>query len=98
MLVVRAIKLLAVGVLLGATWSSPVLAVDATPAGEGAPIIDACKLLDAANIQKVVGVAVESGSKRDAGRESNGAYSSACVWTFKDESGLPIDPKAPLGG
>jgi|GEM_PF-977381 len=88
----RALRLLVAGASLCAAASSSVLALDA------APTIDACALLDAADIQKALGVAVEQGSKRDAGRESNGAYSSACVWMFKGENDLPIDRSAPLGG
>jgi hypothetical protein len=60
--------------------------------------IDACALLDAASIQKVLGVPVEQGTRRDSGIESNGAYSSACVWVLSGDSGKPPDPKAPLGG
>jgi len=88
----RAFNLLVAGVLLSAAPLSSVFAVDA------APTIDACSLLNAADIEKVLGVAVEKGAKRDAGRESNGAYSSSCVWTFTGENRLPVDQSAPLGG
>jgi hypothetical protein len=92
MLLSRAIKLLVAGALLSAASSASVLAADATAT------IDACALLDAAEIQKAIGVEVEKGSKRDSGREPNGAYSSACVWMFKGENHLPLDRSAPLGG
>jgi hypothetical protein len=60
--------------------------------------IDACALLDAQAIQKVLGVPVEKGDRRDSGLESNGAYSSACVWMLTADRGRPADPRAPLGG
>ncbi|MEJ1966804.1 MAG: hypothetical protein WDO56_36790 [Gammaproteobacteria bacterium] len=88
----RAIGLLVVTALLDAAPFSTALAqVSATP-------IDACTLLDAADIHKVLGVPVEKGTRRDSGLESNGAYSSACVWMLESERGLPKDPSAPLGG
>jgi hypothetical protein len=46
------------------------------------PSIDACALLDAAQIAQVLGQAVDAGVHHDAGVESNGAWSSSCVWTF----------------
>ncbi len=88
----RAINLLVAGAMLGAATCSSALALDA------AATIDACALLDAADIQKALGVPVATGSKRDAGREANGAYSSACVWMLKGENDRPIDRSAPLGG
>jgi hypothetical protein len=100
----RVIKRLLAGVLLGAASSSSVLALDtaptldAAPRRDAAPTIDACALLDAADIQKALGVPVEKGTKRDSGREPNGAYSSACVWTFTGEKDLPVNRNAPLGG
>ncbi|NKF22321.1 hypothetical protein G7Y82_08315 [Solimonas sp. C16B3] len=45
-----------------------------------APSIDACALLDAAQIGKVIGLPVSAGSRHDAGIENNGAWSSSCVW------------------
>ena len=62
------------------------------------PAIDACSLLTAAQIEGVIGHAVDPGVRRDAGLESNGAYSSACVWTLRAEKGLPRQASAPLGG
>jgi hypothetical protein len=88
----RGINLLVAGSMLSAALCAPVLAVDA------AATIDACALLGAADIGKALGVPVEKGSKRDSGREPNGAYSSACVWMLKGESDLPVNRSAPLGG
>jgi hypothetical protein len=88
----RAVKWLMTCALFCAASSSAALAADA------APTIDACSLLNETDIQKALGVEVEKGSKRDSGREPNGAYSSACVWMFKGENDQPIDRSKPLGG
>jgi hypothetical protein len=60
--------------------------------------IDACSLLKAAEIQATVGAPVDPGVRRDAGTESNGAYSSSCVWTITQSHPAPADPTKPLGG
>jgi hypothetical protein len=60
--------------------------------------IDACALLDAQAIQDVLSVPVEKGDRRDSGLESNGAYSSSCVWMLTADRTRPADPRAPLGG
>jgi len=60
--------------MLAVAHSLPLLAREAPLS------IDACALLDAGAIQQVLGVSVEKGERRDSGIESNGAYSSACVW------------------
>lgn len=44
------------------------------------PAIDACALLQSAEIQRVLGGSVGPGMRMDAGVEPNGAYSSSCVW------------------
>jgi len=88
---VRAIGLLSVCMLPFAA------ALAGEPAARTATI-DACSLLDSAQIQKVLGVPVDKGSRRDSGVESNGAYSSACVWMLESERDRRADPKAPLGG
>jgi hypothetical protein len=58
-------------------------------AAAAAPAIDACELLDAGQIAAVIGQPVERGVRRDAGMESNGAYSSSCVWLLSAEKSLP---------
>lgn len=60
--------------------------------------INACALLDAQAIQQVLGVPVDKGDRRDSGVESNGAYSSSCVWMLTADRARPADPAAPLGG
>jgi len=86
----RAVALV-VGGMLAMTHATSLLAKDIVP-------IDACALLDSSVIQEVIGVPVEKGDRRDSGVESNGAYSSACVWMLTTERGRPTDPRAPLGG
>jgi hypothetical protein len=78
--------------MLATTSASQVLANDE------ALTIDACALLDARAIQDVLGVPVEKGDRRDSGLESNGAYSSSCVWMLSADRARPADPAAPLGG
>jgi len=63
-----------------------------------APRIDACALLDPAQIARVIGQEVDPGVRQDAGLESNGAWSSSCVWGLTAERGAPRNPAAPLGG
>jgi hypothetical protein len=60
--------------------------------------IDACSLLDVAEIGQAVGLPVDPGVRRDAGLESNGAYSSSCVWVLRPADEPPPDPTKPLGG
>lgn len=84
----RAIALLAAGVALASS----------SFAKDAGLVIDACSLLTAADIKKELGLSVEAGSRRDSGLESNGAYSSACVWLFTSERERQADPDAPLGG
>jgi len=67
-------------------------------AADAPPEINACALLDPAQIESVIGQAVEPGSRRDAGLESNGAWSSSCLWLLASEHGKPSDPAAPLRG
>lgn len=70
----------------------------AMPAFAADAMIDACSLLNASDVQSVLGVPVEKGERRDSGRESNGAYSSSCVWVLSADRDRPADPRAPLGG
>lgn len=60
--------------------------------------IDACALLAPAEISQIVGLPVETGVRRDAGYETNGSYSSTCVWAVKRGTAAPEDRTAPLGG
>lgn len=71
----------------------------ATQAGvAGTPEIDACSLLSAAQISRVINLPVEEGVRKDEGLQQNGAYSSACVWVVRRETAAPENPQAPLGG
>lgn len=61
------------------------------------PHIDACALLAPAQIAQVIGEAVEPGVRHDAGMESNGAWSSSCVWMLAADQ-ADANPRAPFGG
>lgn len=75
-------------------------ALPSAGAGRDSPIsgINACSLLDAETITKVVGLPVEPGVRRDTGRETSGAYSSTCLWVIRFAGSEVHDPDAPLGG
>lgn len=71
----------------------------ATQAGVADTVeIDACSLLTAAQISRVIDLSVEEGVRRDEGLQQNGSYSSACVWVVRRETAAPENPQAPLGG
>lgn len=71
-------------VLLATIALSLASAAVATP-----PAIDACSLLRVADIERVIGVPVEAGQRRDAGLENNGAWSSSCLWMVQAPAGEP---------
>lgn len=60
--------------------------------------LDACALLDSAEVARVVGLPVSPGERRDQGLQPNGSYSSTCVWTINIKLQEPANPQAPLGG
>jgi hypothetical protein len=63
------------------------------------PRIDACALLEPAQIERVIGQAVDAGVRHDVGLESNGAWSSSCVWQLAAQAGAPQKKSAsPFGG
>jgi hypothetical protein len=49
------------------------------------PHIDACALLAPEQIARVIGQPVDAGVRQDFGLESNGAWSSSCVWKLTAE-------------
>jgi len=77
-----------------------VVAVPSAAAERESPLngVNACSLLDAEAITKVVGLPVEPGIRRDSGREKNGSYSSTCLWVIHFAGSEAPDPDAPLGG
>ncbi len=85
---------------LGCLLTTLVAAVPSAAAERDSPVsgINACSLLDAEAITKVVGLPVEPGIRRDSGRESNGSYSSTCLWVIRFAGSEVLDPDAPLGG
>ena len=64
----------------------------------GARPIDACALLMASELSTLFGVPVEAGVRHDAGRVSDGAYSSTCIWKVQNANLPAHNKKAPLGG
>jgi hypothetical protein len=60
--------------------------------------VDACALLQSAQISRAVGADVNEGVRNDFGAVAQGGYSSTCVWTLKDEFLPKEDPTAPLMG
>ncbi len=58
-------------------------AVNAEPRATGVLQLDACTLLEPAEISEVVGLPVHPGIRQDVGYESDGSYSSACLWAIK---------------
>jgi hypothetical protein len=59
--------------------------------------IDACSLLEVAEIAAVIGAAVDQGERRDLGKLENGGYSSTCLWKVSVASRADA-ADAPLGG
>lgn len=74
------------------------LALPLAVQGAAPPRIDACALLAPEQIAGVIGQPVEPGLRQDAGLETNGAWSSSCIWTLSAERAAPRNPAAPLGG
>jgi len=52
--------------------------------------IDACALLDDAQVASAVDAPVDAGRLQDYGVEDNGAWSSSCVWTLTAAAGTPM--------
>lgn len=48
--------------------------------------IDACSLLQPAEISAVIGLPVAAGTRRDEGIVPQGAYSSACIWQVQPDA------------
>lgn len=60
--------------------------------------INACSLLDAKEISKVIGLPVDAGVRRDEGLQKDGSWSSTCLWTIRRDVPAAPDETAPLGG
>lgn len=65
------------GACLAATTQGPV--------ASEVPEINACALLEPAEITKILGVEVTGTQRADSGVGSNGAYSSTCFWPLRVE-------------
>jgi hypothetical protein len=58
-------------------------------ANAGTTEIDACSLLQPAEITAAISLQAEAGVRRDEGMVPQGAYSSACVWNVLPEGAAP---------
>src|SRR5690242_8527671 len=74
---------------------------EASTAAHKATPINACSLLTADEVEQVIGVNVEAGSRQDDGWVDNdtvhGAYSSTCLWRASADRNM-ADPSLPAGG
>ena len=59
--------------------------------------INACALLSSLAVSEATGLPAHAGERRDSGYESNGSYSSTCVWILEREDSR-ISQAAPLRG
>jgi hypothetical protein len=83
------------GARLVSAWL-PLIAVAAMPASAAVPAeaINACELLQPVEISRLLGGYAAEGRRMDAGMETNGAYSSSCVWVMHPQK--PAQPEARL--
>ena len=75
--------ILAVAGLVGVGLAVALVAQLAPPdqsAAGGPTRINACDMISAADIERVAGIAIRSGDRRDDGITRDGAYSSTCYW------------------
>jgi hypothetical protein len=89
MRIVRTITLAAaLGALTATAWAA---------AQEKPKQINACELLSAEEVAKVIGQAVDPSDRRDSGYVKEGMYSSTCLWRVTADKGKS-DPTKPMGG
>lgn len=93
-------KLLLMACLVGGfALCNQAMSASARPAAVAvAAEINACTLLSAAEISQAIGLPVDEGRRQDEGLQSNGSYSSACVWVIRHNEPATPNPAAPLGG
>jgi hypothetical protein len=85
--------------VLGLFFSSAAQPGTAAVAGARAPVaIDACALLQGAEISQAIGAPVGEPARQDAGLEPDGSYSSSCVWEIHAANPTAANAAAPLGG
>lgn len=75
----------AILVIAGLVGAGLAVALAARPgtsdfAGGGSAQINACDMISAADVRRVIGVAVRTGDRQDDGITRDGAYSSTCYW------------------
>lgn len=61
-------------------------------AQQAAAGIDACALLQPQEIAQILGRSTSEGVRSDAGLESNGAWSSSCIWVLDAPRAAPAQP------
>ncbi|HEY6483962.1 MAG TPA: hypothetical protein VIY54_10605 [Steroidobacteraceae bacterium] len=83
---------------LGLFFAAQAARADATGGSREPVPIDACALLQRSEIARSIGAPVGEPARHDAGLESNGSYSSSCVWEIRAANPRPASPDAPLGG
>jgi hypothetical protein len=88
-------SVLALGLLY---FPTPGLRADTTPGAPRPAAIDACALLQRAEITQIIGAPVGEPTRRDAGLASNGSFSSTCIWEIQAANPPPLRADAPLGG
>lgn len=78
----------------------PLVAVAASSGGAASAeaTVNACELLQPSEISRLLGGFAAEGVRRDAGMESNGAYSSSCVWVLHASKPAQPDAKLALRG
>ena len=91
-------SLMTVCVVGGLMLSNQTIGANARPADSKAPEINGCALLSSAEISQAIGFPVDNGRRKDAGFQSDGSYSSACVWVIQQAKAVTPNPSAPLGG
>lgn len=79
-------------------FSAPALHAGTDPSVPGPDAMDACALLRRSEIARVIGAPVGAPAREDAGVQSNGSYSSTCVWVIETPAPKATDATAPLGG
>ena len=86
------------GCALGAcTLAGPAAGADKAAQAPPAPI-NACELLQAAEIGQIIGLPVAAGARHDDGLVADGSYSSSCVWEVHTGAPAAAEPDKPLGG
>jgi len=82
------------GAILGLALLPLAAAAASSGGAAAAATINACELLQSSEISRLLGGFAAEGVRMDAGTESNGAYSSSCVWVL--HATKPAQPETKL--